>query len=696
MLTTPADTKKTPPVEKKAPDKFFTQSTVIQTVEEESSLELDAIAPMSNEELLLLSEDENIFFNSFGRTSQDAFSKAGLKQGILKTRRPGRGKKRKKIRSISAQSEPVPVTEAKVDKDMPVVEIASMIGKKVSEVVLAFLKKGRAYTVNQIVPKKEILELFTDFGIAVTEEAPEKADKNFELRSISRLASNSKPDLRMPIVVVMGHVDHGKTSLLDYIRKASVAAGEAGGITQKISAYQVKTAHGDIVFIDTPGHEAFTLMRRCGAKITDIALVVIAADDGIMPQTEEALDLAKKSNAQIMIALNKVDKPGLEKNIENIKTLLSNKYNILIEEWGGDVILVPVSAKTGEGIGNLLEMIALQSEVMDLKAYRDRSARAFVLESNFQKGLGPVSTVIITEGELNRGDSFVCGRTYGKVRVMENAFGKIIDKAGPSNLVKVVGFESLTEPGEILMVQSAKDFVKRIFSSALPPSSQALILNRQSVEGSGSENASVKLILKVGTSGAVDALTKTFQKECLKNSELKKRLIISKISVGDVSCTDVVLAQNTDSEIFVFATGIEHTAAEMAAEKGVKIHSFTVIYKLLEAVQEATKQKSDQETVYKEVGRAEVIKVFVMKGRGVIAGCKVLDGRFVRNGKVVCKRNNKIIAEVEISSLQHAKKTVAEVRKGFECGFVSEKFDGWQEGDTVICLEPVKRGSISP
>lgn len=633
-------------------------------------------------EALLFPEDENTFFGNKGGGSK------------LATVRPRRRRRKRFKAANEGLGVPVVVSEVRIDKDLTVAQIAEVTGKSIATVVLAFLKKGKMYTVNQVVSQKEIIELCADFEIAVTSTSVESSNKSPALRSNPLETVSAKVDLRMPIVVVMGHVDHGKTSLLDYIRTTSVAAGEAGGITQKISAYQVKTAFGEIVFIDTPGHEAFTLMRRCGAKITDIALIVIAADDGIMPQTEEALALAKKTGAQIIIALNKVDKPGLEKNIDSIKNLLSSKYDVLIEEWGGDVILVPVSAKTGQGVEHLLEMIALQSEVMDLKAHRDHAARAFVLESNFQKGLGPVSSIIITEGELKRGDSFVCGKTFGKAKLIENAFGKKVVKAGPSNLVKLVGFESLVEPGDILMVQDVKDIAKKTLNLTQSSLSQALTFGRNEDAVQVEKEAEIRLILKVGTGGTLDAITKAFEKACGKNPELKKRLVINKVSVGDVSCGDVVLAEDTDSEIFVFATGIERSAAEMASEKKIKISSFSIIYKLVETAEELVKQKSDQETIYKEVGKAEVIKVFAIKGKGVIAGCKIVEGKFVRNGKVICQRNNKVIAEVEISSLQHSKKSVSEVRKGFECGFVTDNFDGWQEGDIVICLEPVKRGSV--
>lgn len=656
----------------------------IQDLDEDLDLDSDLItADPVITEALLFPEDENAFFGN---------KSGGSKQAAARPKR----RRRKRFRAAGeGLAVPVVVSEVRIDKDLTVAQIAEVTGKSIATVVLAFLKKGKMYTVNQVVSQKEIIELCADFEIAVVNSSVESSRKSPALRSNPQGAASAKADLRMPIVVVMGHVDHGKTSLLDYIRTTSVAAGEAGGITQKISAYQVKTPFGELVFIDTPGHEAFTLMRRCGAKITDIALVVIAADDGIMPQTEEALMLAKKTGAQIIIALNKVDKPGLEKNIDSIKNLLSSKYDVLIEEWGGDVILVPVSAKTGQGVEHLLEMIALQSEVMDLKAHRDHAARAFVLESNFQKGLGPVSSIIITEGELKRGDSFVCGKTFGKVKLIENAFGKKVVKAGPSNLVKLVGFESLAEPGDILMVQDVKDIAKKTLNLTQSSLSQALTFGRNEDAVQVEKEAEIRLILKVGTGGTLDAITKAFEKACGKNPELKKRLVINKVSVGDVSCSDVVLAEDTDSEIFVFATGIERSAAEMASEKKVKISSFSIIYKLVETAEELVKQKSDQETVYKEVGKAEVIKVFALKGKGVIAGCKIVEGKFVRNGKVICQRNNKAIAEVEISSLQHSKKSVSEVRKGFECGFVTDNYDGWQEGDIVICLEPVKRGSVS-
>lgn len=683
-----------------------TQTNKSYLQDSESSLPLEISDPYEDENLnlsespILPSEDLlETAFSTSGRGGR------GLSNNFDGGRRPGgrRRKARKAQRRFSSDrtnAQPIDeITSVEIAKDLILSDVAKMTGKAVSEVVLAFLKKGRAYSVNQLIPKAEIVDICKVFGLEVTESdvssGSSKKWAETELRQAEK--DSSKFVLRSPIVVVMGHVDHGKTTLLDYIRKTSVAAGESGGITQKISAYQVKTKAGEIVFIDTPGHEAFSLMRRCGAKITDIVLIVIAADDGIMPQTEEAISLAKQSGAQIIIALNKTDKEGLEKNIEMIKTQLSKKYDILIEEWGGQTICLPISAKTGKGVDDLLEMVALQAEIMNLKALKTGPASGFILESNFQRGYGPVSSVIITEGELNLGDNFLCGETVGKVRLLEDYNGKPIKSAGPSSLVKVVGFSSLSEPGQILKVHGSKEILKLKSTKKISQASGGRIVCATSsvdLSDKKSEVGKVKIYIKVGTGGSLDALIKAIDRLKSKNQDVEKRLVVCGASVGDVSCNDIILAEDNEAIIMLFASGVEHKALGMASEKGVKIERFSIIYKLIETIEEMVKKESDKETVYREVGRATVIKVFNIKGRGVIAGSKVIEGKVVKNGRVICLRDNEKIAEGDISSLQHLKKTVPEVKKGFECGLICENYSGWQEGDTVICLEPTKRGAL--
>lgn len=633
-------------------------------------------------------------FSSSGRGKSLGLASDGVRKPGSRRRRGRKPQRRFGSHGSDIESAPE-IKSVKISSDMILSDISKLTGKGISEIVLAFLKKGRAYTVNQVVPKVEIINLCKDFGLEILES--NSVDSKWAQSSLRQAEKDSEQFvLRSPIVVVMGHVDHGKTTLLDYIRTTSVAAGESGGITQKISAYQVKTPSGEVLFIDTPGHEAFSLMRRCGAKITDIALIVIAADDGIMPQTEEAIELAKKAGSQIIIALNKMDKEGLEKNIDNIKTQLSKRYDILVEEWGGDTICLPISAKTGKGVSELLEMIALQSEVMSLKALKTGPARGFILESNFQRGYGPVSSVIIIEGELKSGDNFSCGEIAGKVRFLEDCHGKSIKSAGPSSLVKVIGFSSLAEPGQVLQVYGGKDASKLKVIKKVAPLTSKVGISVASTDSSTNifEKGKVRVIVKVGTGGSLDALVKAIDKLKIKNQEVEKRLVLCGASVGDVSCGDIVLAEDNNAIILLFASGIEYRAVSMAAEKGVKIERFTIIYKLIETIEEMVKQESDKETVYREVGKATVIKVFNIKGRGVIAGSKILEGKFVKNGRVVCLRDNAKIAEGDISSLQHLKKSVPEVKKGFECGLICENYGGWQEGDTVICLEPVKRGSL--
>jgi translation initiation factor IF-2 len=479
----------------------------------------------------------------------------------------------------------------------------------------------------------------------------------------------------------MGHVDHGKTTLLDYIRKKRVAATEAGGITQHIRAWEVDSKHGKIVFLDTPGHEAFSYLRQRGASVTDLVVLVVAADDGIKPQTIEAIEHAKNSGVPIIVAINKIDKVSTTAPIETIKRQLAER-DLLPEEWGGSTVIVPISAKTGQGVDELLEMIVLQSELMELKTDISKPAKAFVLESHFQKGYGAVSTIICAEGTLHQGDYFTCGKITGKVRILISSTGKRIESAGPSIPVMVVGFDTFPEMGDWLTVLSQKDYLLakagRLESTELSP---ALVHQA----GIGMQDGkALNLIIKTDTRGSKEAITNLLEKLEKLAKEVKCSINIVLSSIGDITFSDVELAENTDAVLIGLHVRAEKNAQLEAKQKNLEIHFFDVIYKMIDFLKELVESKREILKVWNKVGEAEVRKVFVIEN-AVIAGCYLKEGVLSRGNKVECLRRGKKVGEGKINSLQRDRKTVKEIHAGYECGFVSDLFNGWEVGDTVIC-----------
>jgi len=479
----------------------------------------------------------------------------------------------------------------------------------------------------------------------------------------------------------MGHVDHGKTTLLDFIRKKRVAATEAGGITQHISAWEVDSKHGKIVFLDTPGHEAFSYLRQRGASVTDLVVLVVAADDGIKPQTVEAIEHAKNSGVPIIVAINKIDKVPTTAPIETIKRQLAER-DLLPEEWGGNTVIIPISAKTGQGVDELLEMIVLQSELMELKADIAKPAKAFVLESHFQKGYGSVSTVICAEGTLHQGDYFICGKTTGKVRILINSSGKRIESAGPSLPVMVVGFDAFPEMGEWLTVISQKDYLLaksgRLRSNELP----ATLVHQAGI--GVQDGKALNLIIKTDTRGSKEAITNLLEKLEKLAKEVKCSINVVLSGIGDITFSDVELAENTNAVLIGLHVRAEKNAQLEAKQKNVDINFFDIIYKMIDFLKELVESKREVLKVWNKVGEAEVRKVFVIEN-AVIAGCYVKEGVLSRGNKIECLRRGKKVGEGKINSLQRDRKTVKEVHAGYECGFVSDLFDGWEIGDTVVC-----------
>jgi translation initiation factor IF-2 len=621
--------------------------------------------------------------------SKGFISKPPVKKSFKRFRR------RPKQHTVREEITIQPVTEITLSssKNLAVFEVAALLGKSLGEIILALLKKGMACNRNNIVPIDLIRQLAEGFGIKFNikkdeDQAVKAVEKKLETTSAQAVT-------RWPIAVVMGHVDHGKTTLLDHIRKMNVAGSEKGGITQHLGAYEVDSTHGKIIFLDTPGHEAFSFIRERGSKITDIAILIVAADDGIKPQTVEALNHAKAAGVPIIVAINKIDKVQSTAAIETIKRQLV-KYELMPEDWGGQTIVVPISAKTGQGVNELLEMIILQSQLMDLKADPNIPAKAFILESRLEKGFGPVATVICTQGTLKQGDCFLCGNSAGKVRLLKNSFGQKITQAGPSVPVQVVGFDNFAAIGDWLTVVPVAQYLQAkskqsSLSQAMQPMEASIL---QPMQKSGSAPKSIKkdinLIIKTDTRGSKEAIMDSIDKLIKANKDIKCPINIVLSAIGEISESDIELAENTSALIMTLHSKVERNATLMAKDKQVEIHSFTIIYQMIEHLQELLNSKREIPTIWKKVGEATVKKVFNIKGVGVIAGCYLRDGIMTRQSKVECVRSGRIVGQGKISSLQRDKKSVKEIHAGYECGFVCDSFQDWAEGDTVYCYNEEK------
>ncbi|MBU4270080.1 translation initiation factor IF-2 [Candidatus Dependentiae bacterium] len=567
------------------------------------------------------------------------------------------------------------VTEIILTDSMPLHQAANLMGKSDGELIFALLKKGSICNRNNIIPIDTIKSLAQDFGIKV------------EIKNISQdlekfLPKNKTGAFRWPIVVVMGHVDHGKTTLLDFLRKQNVAAKEKGGITQHLGAYEVESKHGKIIFLDTPGHEAFTYIRSRGANVTDLAVLVISAEDGIKPQTIECIKHAKQAQVPIIVAVNKIDKISperLDPVMQSIKRDLAAK-DILVEDWGGDVICLPISAKTGAGVDELLEMIILQSELMDLKSDKNLPAKSFVLESNLERGLGPVATVITLEGTLRIGDYFTCGNSTGRVRVLVDSYGNRLKEALPSIPVKVIGFDNFAEIGGWLKVVPFDEYKKAKFSTKAIVQSPSMDF---SIALMNQDKKSINLIIKTDTRGSKEAIEGSIEKLAKLTEKDCSSINIIYSSIGDVSESDIERASDSNSMILTLHAKIDKKAMILAQEKNVKVHNFDIIYHLVEFLEAELKKTKKIVTRWVPKAKLLVKKVFDLKKLGIIAGCSVQEGVVANGNKVVCMRAGRNVGEGIIKSLQKDRKVVKEVHAGYECGFVSDNFQDWAEDDLV-------------
>jgi translation initiation factor IF-2 len=587
---------------------------------------------------------------------------------------------------FSLPTEPV-VKDIAIPETISVAELAKLLAVKSAEVIKALMHMGMMVTINQ--------PLDQDTAILVVEEMGHSAhpleEKNIEQELISEEeVADGKAVARPPVVTVMGHVDHGKTSLLDYIRTTKVADAEAGGITQHIGAYHVETPRGVITFLDTPGHAAFTSMRARGAKATDIVVLVVAADDGVMPQTKEAIQHARAAGVPLIVAINKIDKP--EADIERVKSDLS-KEEVIAEDWGGQELFVPVSAKTGEGIDDLLEGILLQAEVLELTAVADRRARGVVIESSLDKGRGPVATILVQEGTLRQGDMVLAGQVFGRVRAMFDETGEKIEAVGPSMPAEVLGLGGVPFAGdEVLAVadeRKARDAAakrkERTREGRLAQKQAAKLQNLFDTMGQ-EDQMMVNLLIRADVQGSVEALKDALVK--LSNEEVNVNVVAS--GVGAITESDASLAQASDAIIIGFNVRADASARKLIQENELDLHYYSVIYDAIDEVRSAISGMLGTETREQILGLAEVRDVFRSSKLGAIAGCLVVEGVVKRKNPIRVLRDNVVIFEGELESLRRFKDDVSEVQSGTECGIGVKMYNDVKPGDQIECFERIE------
>ena len=564
--------------------------------------------------------------------------------------------------------------------DMTVADIASGMGKSNSQVIMKLMQLGIMANQNQTVDRETIELVAMDFGFEVKDEVITDAARFDEM-----VFEDDEADLvsRPPVVTIMGHVDHGKTTLLDTIRNSRVAKGEAGGITQHIGAYQVTHDGFLITFIDTPGHAAFTQMRARGAQITDIVILVVAADDGVMPQTEEAIAHAKAAGCPIIVAVNKMDKPTA--NMDRVKQELAN-YDLLAEDWGGDTIFCPISALKGTGVEDLLGMVQLVAEMKDLKANPKRLAMGTVIEAQLDKGKGPVATFLVQNGTLKIGDCVVVGNTWGKIRTMEDDHHSRFNEAEPSKAVAVTGLVEVPMAGDKFMVfadeRTARETaaIRQQKAKALENSSKkAVTLEELFTQADQDKEKILNLIIKGDVQGSVEALKASLEK--IQMDDVKVNII--RATVGAITDTDVSLAEASHAIIIGFNVRPMAPVRQEAQTKGVEIRLYNIIYKVIEEIEAACKGLLDPEFEEVVTGQAEVRSVFKISKVGTIAGCYVTDGVIERNSLVRILRDGVVVFEGKMASLRRFKDDVKEVKYGFECGIGIENYNDIKEGDVI-------------
>jgi len=578
------------------------------------------------------------------------------------------------------------VRDIAVGDTIMVSDLAAKMAVKGADVVKTLFKMGVMATINQVIDH--------DTAVLVVEELGHKAVKAEEKTAettLSKVEVQGEKENRPAVVTIMGHVDHGKTSLLDYIRRTKVAAGEAGGITQHIGAYHVQTDKGVISFLDTPGHAAFTAMRARGAKLTDIVVLVVAADDGVMPQTIEAVQHAKAAHVPLIVAVNKIDKP--EANPDRVKQDLI-QHEVVSEDFGGDVQFVPVSAKTGQGVDQLLDAILLQSEVMELKAVKDGLATGVVVESSLDKGRGPVATVLVQQGTLKKGDFLVCGVEYGRARALIDEGGKQVDSAGPSIPVQVLGLSGVPNAGDDFVVVQDERLAKQVASereakrreTRLGKTAMRSMEDVISTMGQGEGQRVLNLVVKADVQGSVEALRDSLT--AIGNDLIRVNVIAS--GVGGITESDATLAVASKAIMIGFNVRADASARKIVADSGVDLRYFSIIYDVIDQVKQAATGLLGTEIREEIIGTAQVRDVFRSSKFGAIAGCMVIEGTVKRNKPIRVLRDNTVIFQGELESLRRFKENVDEVRNGMECGIGVKQYNDVKPGDQIECYERIE------
>jgi len=578
------------------------------------------------------------------------------------------------------------VHEVVLPETLTVAELAQKMSVKGAEVIKTLMKLGMMVTINQVIDRDTATIVVEDMGHVVKQAKPESPEAMLETAGAAYGESEPRP----PVVTVMGHVDHGKTSLLDHIREAKVAAGEAGGITQHIGAYHVETPRGVVTFLDTPGHQAFTAMRARGAKATDIVILVVAADDGVMPQTIEAIHHARTAGVPIVVAVNKIDKP--EAQPERVRQELT-KHEVVPEEWGGKDIFVNVSAKTGVGIDDLLESVLLQAEVLELKAPKTGPATGLVIEARLDKGRGPVASILVQKGTLKKGDVVLAGREFGRVRAMLDEKGKVTDEAGPSIPAEILGLSGVPSAGDEVVVVESERKAREIALYRQGKYKDTQLAARASAKLSDAFNQmkegefkTLNLIIKADVQGSVEALSKAL--EDIKSEEASVKVIHG--MVGGINESDVNLARASNAVIIGFNVRADAGARRLIESEGVDVHYYNVIYEAVEEVKSALVGMLAPQFKEEIVGLVEVREVFRVPKVGAIAGCYVTEGAVKRNRPVRVLRDNVVIFEGEIDSLKRFKEDAGEVKAGLECGIGIKNYNDIRVGDQIEVFEKVQ------
>ena len=614
------------------------------------------------------------------RRKQKVGKKQGFRRPVL-SRKDTEAEKMKRIAFEKARNAQLKIT---IPDEITVGELATRLKKTAAEVIKKLMSVGVMANVTETVDYDTAAIIADEFGAKVEREVHVTIEERLHIADGEDDAEGNVVP-RPPVVVVMGHVDHGKTSLLDAFRHSDVAAGEAGGITQHIGAYQVKLNDRLITFLDTPGHEAFTAMRARGAQATDIAILVVAADDGVMPQTIEAINHAKAAGVSVIVAINKIDRPGA--NPERVKQELT-EYGIVPEEWGGENICVPVSAKTREGLDTLLEMLLLTADVKDFKANPDRPAKGIVIEARLDKGRGPVATLLVQNGTLRAGDIIIAGKSVGRVRALTNDRGATIEEAGPSTPVEITGLAEVPETGDVFNVVADESLARKLVEQRRTEEREHQSKNAGNVtledlfsriqEGMLKD---LNIIVKADVQGSVEAVSASLQK--ISNDEVRVNIIHG--GVGAVNESDVMLASASNAIIVGFNVRPDATAAETAKANNVDIRLYRVIYQAIEDIEAAMKGMLAPQYREEVIGHAEVRNVFRVSGVGTVAGCYVKDGKLQRNAGVRLVRDNVIVFDGKLASLRRFKDDVREVNAGYECGAGLENYNDIKENDEIEC-----------